>query len=100
MEEEQEVQGSKHVCKICNRRFSYGRALGGNMRINEDDGVRRRRICATESNNGLEEQEVEASCGGDHPEAKNNNPMYDLRPNRRRTCRYADLDNSFGGAVS
>ncbi|GLJ18602.1 hypothetical protein SUGI_0331290 [Cryptomeria japonica] len=30
---ELKMEDSKHVCKVCNRRFSCGKALGGHMRI-------------------------------------------------------------------
>ncbi|XP_057872030.2 zinc finger protein ZAT4 [Cryptomeria japonica] len=109
MEEEHEevvLQSSKHVCKVCNRRFACGRALGGHMRIHgsaslnqfsglEEDGGLKRRLVAEEEEEEEEEEEQEASCGGDHLQIKKNEQMYDLRPNRRRTWRFADLDYSF-----
>ncbi|KAK9278469.1 hypothetical protein L1049_028034 [Liquidambar formosana] len=87
MEEDQE---QKHVCKLCNKSFPCGRSLGGHMRSHvitnsaeTDEKLSRKKLSASVNNDGINTNTDAGFDAGTHP-------VYGLRENPKKTCRFAD----------
>eukprot|EP01018_Ginkgo_biloba_P024843 Gb_40148 [translate_table: standard] len=116
MEKEQDKgQNFRHFCKICKRRFACGRALGGHMRIHGagamaaaaqlnsrhalDEGYRKTSCRVLESGSRTTNRSSGSVQGEEQQESQQfdaapNNPMYDLRRNRKQNWRFTDGDYS------
>ncbi|GLJ18603.1 hypothetical protein SUGI_0331300 [Cryptomeria japonica] len=77
------AENLRHFCKICERRFACGRALGGHMRIHGDSEKSNPRVIGTEAAmNGWCEAPVQ---DGTDLKKRTNDLAYALRTNRKRS---------------
>ena len=82
---EEEDQKTKHVCKLCNKRYPSGKSLGGHMRShmigNSAEAAERKKISSL--NGGRSSKKDSGFEGGGHS-------AYGLRENPKKTWRLAN----------
>eukprot|EP01018_Ginkgo_biloba_P024826 Gb_30808 [translate_table: standard] len=90
----EQLKNFRHFCKVCKRRFACGRALGGHMKIHGAVAAQSNLFPPLNEELDGHHQQKLGYGAGDSEFKKSNDPMYALRPNRKRSWRFADGDYS------